>query len=259
MFNIYLVTNTVNGRTYVGVTKHTAEKRWRQHVKCARGATTRLFALQRAIRKYGPDAFTVVTIDTSSTWEGACALEIKRIAEQRLNPKGCYNLTSGGDGVPNISPDSLARLRVSLSKALQGHKLSAETKAKIGAANRGRKLSDEARRKLSASSLRVRKPLTPETRAKITASLTGKKRSPEAIAKMVAKNTGKKATAEHRLKVSEALKGRKFSDEHRRKISEAAKARCERARCSRILKQQTLLDSHSNASQDVCLTETKDP
>ena len=32
---VYQITNLVNGHSYIGVTKHTSKKRWKQHVYAA--------------------------------------------------------------------------------------------------------------------------------------------------------------------------------------------------------------------------------
>ena len=53
---IYVLTNTVNGKSYVGQTWNTPEKRWKQHV--GQSGTSR-FPISCAIRKYGAASFTL--------------------------------------------------------------------------------------------------------------------------------------------------------------------------------------------------------
>ena len=56
MGSIYKITNTVNGKAYIGQTIHDAEKtRIRDHLN-GTGNGSRL--VRRAINKYGKDAFT---------------------------------------------------------------------------------------------------------------------------------------------------------------------------------------------------------
>lgn len=55
---IYKVTNTINGKIYVGQTIRTIKKRWKQHVYSAYHETKEHNApIQYAIRKYGECAF----------------------------------------------------------------------------------------------------------------------------------------------------------------------------------------------------------
>lgn len=84
---IYLVTNNVNGKRYIGKTTQAIEKRWYQHCKNAEyGIDTYLY---RAIRKYGKDNFTVEVL-----CEGLDDEEILMI--EHHSPE--YNMTKGGDG-----------------------------------------------------------------------------------------------------------------------------------------------------------------
>jgi len=52
---VYLVTNTVNGKKYVGCTRVTVSRRWIQHRSAAKNGSP--FALHQAIRKYGFNKF----------------------------------------------------------------------------------------------------------------------------------------------------------------------------------------------------------
>lgn len=85
---IYLITNTVNNKRYIGKTIRAVEERWYYHLDSAlkRNSQTHL---HRAIRKYGADAFVI-----EGLCDGLNDEEIKMIAE--LKPE--YNMTKGGDG-----------------------------------------------------------------------------------------------------------------------------------------------------------------
>lgn len=84
---IYLVTNTINGKRYIGKTAVSIKKRWYQHCKNAEyGKDTHLY---KAIRKYGKEAFTVEFLA-----DGLDDEEIKMIETHQPE----YNMTKGGDG-----------------------------------------------------------------------------------------------------------------------------------------------------------------
>jgi group I intron endonuclease len=95
---IYLVTNTVNEKKYVGWTSVSIPRRWVQHKSAARKASG--FALHAAIRKYGEENFKIVCLEVVAG--GIDALreaEIRHIQELGcVAPQG-YNLTRGGEGV----------------------------------------------------------------------------------------------------------------------------------------------------------------
>lgn len=65
---IYKITNWANGKVYIGQSIRDSEQRFHRHIKDAMsGRLDTHFA--RAIRKYGPDKFTVTVIDTAETQE----------------------------------------------------------------------------------------------------------------------------------------------------------------------------------------------
>ena len=67
---IYLITNTINGKKYVGQTSlKTSSRRWSAHKRDAIYGVGTKFC--RAIRKYGPDVFELVTIEDWSTVQEA--------------------------------------------------------------------------------------------------------------------------------------------------------------------------------------------
>jgi group I intron endonuclease len=84
---IYLISNTINGKRYIGKTSKTLEERWYRHCKSAEyGSNT---YLHKAIRKYGPESFKIEYL-----MEGLDEEEVMLIADQQPE----YNMTAGGDG-----------------------------------------------------------------------------------------------------------------------------------------------------------------
>jgi group I intron endonuclease len=177
---IYRITNTVNGKCYVGQTIQSLEKRWNNHCYAAlRGHAQQ--RLSRAIRKYGRDAFTVEILEDCShtTHEHIDAREIHWIAEYNsTNPRFGYNMTEGGEG--GVPTDEV---RAKMSASLRGVKnpnygkpRSVETRKRISAATLGKVFTPETRVKLSEKKRGHRhpgygKPRSPETRAKIRETL----------------------------------------------------------------------------------------
>lgn len=95
---IYAITNTVNGKRYIGLTTLSLADRWSKHKWDA--ANGRKFAIHRAICKYGADKFIVEQIASLPRDLGEdelCALERLIIAQENtLIPVG-YNMTKGGE------------------------------------------------------------------------------------------------------------------------------------------------------------------
>jgi len=96
---IYKITNTINGKVYVGQTVSTLSVRWSQHVHEANKNGDR--TLCKAIRKYGKENFTIEQIDS------ACSIEELNKKEQEyivklnslcFNDGQGYNMTLGGEG-----------------------------------------------------------------------------------------------------------------------------------------------------------------
>jgi len=63
---IYLLTSP-SGKCYVGQTRHGVATRWKEHIKNARSGKQTVLA--KAIRKYGPEAFTVKVLEICDSSE----------------------------------------------------------------------------------------------------------------------------------------------------------------------------------------------
>lgn len=86
---IYQIINQVNGKIYVGKTKHSLKKRFYGHKwNASHDVDTPLY---RAMRKHGIDNFTIQIIEECSNLNER---EIHWI--EQLSPE--YNVTKGGDG-----------------------------------------------------------------------------------------------------------------------------------------------------------------
>lgn len=170
MFYVYKITNTVNGKLYIGKAENVTE-RWQKHVSHAR--TMRGFILHNAIRKYGEKNFEVSIMEECKTDEEASEREIFWVAVYKTNiyrhgSEFGYNMTDGGEGMTghHHSDDTKRKMseaskgkpkseshKKQLSIAHVGMKLMPEHKANIGRAGIGRKHTKIAREKLSASKI----------------------------------------------------------------------------------------------------------
>ena len=91
MFNsIYLITNQVNGKHYVGQTWKNIHRRWQHHQ-----AQNSCIKLKRAIIKYGNDAFTIELLTITHTQTCADHWETYFIEKYDSVANG-YNIKQGG-------------------------------------------------------------------------------------------------------------------------------------------------------------------
>ena len=110
---IYLLTNIINGKQYIGQTTVTIEKRWYNHVKCSKSDYHTI--IDRAIRKYGADNWEKEQIDFfSKPSQEELQLELNQAEKkyikqyETLLSQGGYNFDEGGKAgtVNNIKTDA---------------------------------------------------------------------------------------------------------------------------------------------------------
>ncbi len=165
-YRVYVHTNLINGKRYVGITSQKPQKRWDWG-----GGYRKNIHFFRSIRKYGWNNFSHEIIQDNLTKDEACAMEIKLIAEYKTtDPQYGYNVAEGGGGVagyhhteetkrllseklsgannPNFGGATISERQRELSiQRNLGKKLSEEHKKKIGDALRGRKHHTEERKR----------------------------------------------------------------------------------------------------------------
>lgn len=108
VFYVYLVTNLVNGKFYVGKSSD-PQGRWGDHRKVALGGKekypTEFFAVHAAMHKYGLDNFAFRVIDQFDSEKESFEAETQWILKLRSNIKEFgYNCNIGGEGgiAPNV-------------------------------------------------------------------------------------------------------------------------------------------------------------
>ena len=178
---VYLITNTVSGRKYIGRKfYHTYKKRKRFKESNWRVYAGSCKPLKEDMKRLGKDKFTFEIICNYKTRGGVVSGEVhfqtdNDVLSPELLPCGERLYYNGQIGsVKFITPEFL----------------SAEHRAKIGAAGIGRTHSAESRAKIGAAGIgRIH---SVESRAKMSAAHTGKKRSAEQCANMSAAQSGEK-------------------------------------------------------------------
>lgn len=91
---VYRITNTTNGKQYVGQTTGTLKKRFSSHVTAAKRGSTQL--IHNALRMCGKDAFTIELLEECRSFEESDTAEQKWITElNTISPNG-YNVEVGG-------------------------------------------------------------------------------------------------------------------------------------------------------------------
>ena len=108
MSKIYKIINDINDKVYVGKTKSTIEKRFKEHCADSTRRDEESRPLYRAMNKYGIEHFSIHLIEECSD-EDASAREQYWIGFYKGYTEG-YNATLGGDGKSYIDVSELLRL-----------------------------------------------------------------------------------------------------------------------------------------------------
>lgn len=191
---LYQTTNLVNGKIYVGVHKLADNYRSRNYLGSG-------LALRPAIKKYGKENFTRVTLEEFSCAEDAYAAEALVVTENFVKREDTYNLKIGGEG--GIFTEEI---KAKMSAAAKKRKATPETKAKISAAHKG-------------NTYNIGRKLSEEHRAKIVTALEGRVKSVETRLKLSIAQTGKKYSEKSKEKMRESAKGRILDEETKIRVS----------------------------------------
>lgn len=194
---VYIHTNKINGKKYVGQTcQWPPEKRW----KGGAGYHNSTY-FYRAINKYGWDNFEHQIIKQDLTLEEADDLEKSLIKLfNTVNPHG-YNAKEGG---ANGRPSEETKRKMSESNTGKRH--SDETKKKLSEINTGRHHTEETKRKISEST--KNKIVSDETREKLRIVNTGKHHSEESRKKMSRSQKIRMSSEEERIRLGELRRGK---------------------------------------------------
>jgi group I intron endonuclease len=191
---IYIFTNLVNGKVYVGETMN-MKRRMKEH----RGKSSDQ-VISRAIRKYGSGNFNLY-IEYLPNFEKKDLLKFEEELITKFNclvPNG-YNVCESG-------------------RDCTGTTLTQEAKDKISKANKGKVRSKEQRMRISQSKTGI--PIhSEESRKKLSEAGSKRRHTEESKQKISKGNMGKKMSFEARVKLSKAKKGQKLTEATKLKIS----------------------------------------
>jgi group I intron endonuclease len=204
---VYLITNTINGKRYIGQTKQTLAKRWNMHV-----SKNHCRYLYSAIQKYGRENFIIEVLFDVPTKELANEFEIEYIDRYRTMFPNGYNILPGGDDRPPMSDEAKKKISEQHKgkKHRLGHSPSEETRKKLSLANKGKTLSLEHRKKISDSHLGIGH--SEESRRMMSIARVGKKHSEETRKKMSLAQKGKKRSEESRQNMKLAQQARRLKE-----------------------------------------------
>lgn len=149
MYTVYLHTNLINDKKYVGITKQNPKNRWGKNGCNYKGSPH----FMSAINKYGWNNFSHKIIETNLTKEEACKLEKYLIKKWNLQDnKYGYNIMEGGSitEMPQEVCNKISKKLIGNKNNL-GHPCSEEKKEKIRKAQIGTKFTKEHKEKLSIS------------------------------------------------------------------------------------------------------------
>lgn len=239
---VYLVTCTITGKQYVGITIQGYQHRWKKHVSCALREKDD-FKFHAAIRKYGADNFKIEVIESKSYSNPKRLINwlfrrekfwITKLKTKRYG----YNSTEGGDGVPGLNLSKEARNAIS-ERMKQFYVENPEMK-KLIVQNAHAKMRDPEYRKINSQRMKQlmsdekkRQQISEKVKEKMAQLPTDVK---EKIRQHQFKeghetwNKGIETPEEVRKKISESEKGRiawnrgiPMSEEQKRKLSESKK------------------------------------
>jgi group I intron endonuclease len=193
MSGVYVITNSVNGKCYIGSAVN-IPKRWIKHRTELKTDAHHCAKLRRAYIKYGVASFVYSVLFY-------CNKKDLLFYEQRTinafdSVKNGYNVnpTAGSRLGAKSSPEHCANI----SKALTGRIMSAEWRANIGAVQKGKPRPCSPKRAAAISAAKKAKGFHPsdETKARISATLKGRPCLESTKIAVSLRHTGKKRSAE---------------------------------------------------------------
>lgn len=216
---IYKITNSINGKFYVGSAVN-LKKRFGHHYGYLKRGNHCNRKLQRSWNKHGSSVFEFSVLELVPLLDDLINREQYWIDALDAVNLG-YNMSPTAGNKMGMRHSSETRKKMSESSL--GKKMSEESRRKMSLAKTGSKLSAETREKMSKA--RKGRIVSEEHRRNLSIANKGRKLSPEHIEKMAQSRLGKKATEETKIRMSIAMTGKKHTQETKDKISLTKKLR----------------------------------
>lgn len=196
-YTVYMHTNKINGKKYIGITCQDAERRWRSD---GHGYKNNRY-FYNSIKKHGWSNFESVVLMSGLTKEQAELQETKLIAEHNTTDRTRgYNNARGG-GANGFHTEQTKK---KMSEKAKNRPVNLRAIQRMAETNRAREYSKEHRKKISQA-------------------LTGKKLSPEHCKSISESHKGYKMPDEQKRKISTSIKKTLNSKEIRARMSERSK------------------------------------
>jgi len=148
---IYILTNKLNGKQYVGKTEVSVKYRLQRHMTEMRKPTFK-GVLHNAIRKYSIDSFEIECFEVSNSFIDLWEKHL--IKKWNTKAPNGYNLTDGGDGCCGHKHTEEWKRQASLrnrgkNNAMYGRNLSKKTREAISIGNKGKVVSNKTKKLIS--------------------------------------------------------------------------------------------------------------
>jgi len=166
-----------NGKSYVGRTTKTLKARFRNHINAANKGSR--CAVHAAIRKYGADCVSILSLAQGLSWAESAEVEIQWIEDLgTMTPNG-YNMTRGGEGV--VDPSGAVAAKI--SQTLRGHAVSERTRTAVSEAAKRMWAEDHEKLRARMADVATRSTTRAALAKKLGSTETRKKMSESAKAR----------------------------------------------------------------------------
>lgn len=221
---LYHVYHRESGTLYIGRAVDVVQ-RWKNHINKAKSGSR--YHFHNALRKYGQSAFDWIVVGTLSSYGEAGIHEVMEIQKYRSQGIRLYNMTDGGEGCINLSPESKARHAAAVKLALSAP----DTRDRLSRQSKERWSNNYESMYLATQS--------PEVKYKRGLAIKEAYKCPDLRERMRVQATAILSCPELRSKISTAVRLAKGTPEARKITSEQVSLRMNTPEAKRLIGQQS--------------------